>query len=260
MNRAFTSYQNYDSKLGLFINRIFTSNNIISAFCQLLVLLYISQLSPNMPSTVVTVFSNPYFRLVVFALILVAFHISPSLALLLSAAFIMTVNISNNKPVWEFLDNTVGTFSPSTGLGVTTASTNLDSSLANPQPVSGVMQQSATSTIQPSIVNTPNGTVVTNPAVVIAPLAVTQPNGSTVMVTPSVTYVNANSNGSGNGMTDCGLGYYYNNPTDMTKVKPIGPWTFHDYGKFNATMTSTTANVGVFNPSPVTGTPTSSSS
>jgi ribosomal protein L18E len=133
---------------------------------------------------------NPYFKLFVFALVLWSAQLSPSTSILVALAFMMTMNYLNQKPVWEFLENTANDspVAPSKDVAMNVAAGSLDQSMGNPESVQSVVQKTDTVVITPTIVDTPQGKQVVNPTVVVASLAVDTPQG-TQMVKPDVTTV-----------------------------------------------------------------------
>ena len=81
---------------------------IVKGIIHLLIVLYAAKLAPELPKAVTDLFANSYFRLFVFSLILWTAQFSPSTSLLIALAFMITVNYSMNKPLWEFLENVEG--------------------------------------------------------------------------------------------------------------------------------------------------------
>jgi hypothetical protein len=79
--------------------------NIVKGIIHLLIVLYAARLAPQLPKPVTDLFTNAYFRLFVFSLILWIAQFSPSTSLLIALAFMMTVNYANNKQLWEFMEN-----------------------------------------------------------------------------------------------------------------------------------------------------------
>lgn len=81
------------------------SPSVVKGFIHLLLTLYAVRLAPELPVVISNLFTNQYFRLLVFSLILWIARFSPSTAILMSLAFMITVNYATNKPLWEFLEN-----------------------------------------------------------------------------------------------------------------------------------------------------------
>lgn len=77
----------------------------VKAIVHLLLVLYAARIAPTLPKTVYDLFENQYFKLFIFSLILWTAQFSPSISILISLAFIMTVNYANKQPLWEFMEN-----------------------------------------------------------------------------------------------------------------------------------------------------------
>ena len=71
----------------------------------LLIVLYAVKLAPALPVEVLSLFENQYFKLLIFSLILWTAQFSPSTAILISVAFMVSMNAINKKALWEFLEN-----------------------------------------------------------------------------------------------------------------------------------------------------------
>jgi hypothetical protein len=71
----------------------------------LLIVLYAAKLAPALPLEVLSLFENQYFKLLIFSLILWTAQFSPSTAILISVAFMVSMNAVNKKALWEFLEN-----------------------------------------------------------------------------------------------------------------------------------------------------------
>jgi len=80
-------------------------NDYVTAVVALFVVLYASNVAPRLPEVVMDLFNNPVFK--VFVLFLVAFvaNKNPAVALLVSIAFMVTLNMVNRQEAEEgFLD------------------------------------------------------------------------------------------------------------------------------------------------------------
>jgi hypothetical protein len=77
----------------------------VRGIVHLLLALYVVRLAPNMPKSISDVFDNQYVKLFVFALVLWTAQFSPSTAIMISLAFMVSVNYAMNKPLWEFMEN-----------------------------------------------------------------------------------------------------------------------------------------------------------
>lgn len=86
-------------------NMTFNRNLVISALVNFLIMIYISRLSPDVPPSVTALFKNQYFRLAVYVLIFLFAKVDASIAIGLAIAFIVTMNLVNNKPAWEFMES-----------------------------------------------------------------------------------------------------------------------------------------------------------
>jgi len=77
----------------------------VKAIVHLLLVLYAARIAPQLPRVVYKLFENQYFKLFIFSLILWTAQFSPSISILISLAFIMTINYANQQPIWEFMEN-----------------------------------------------------------------------------------------------------------------------------------------------------------
>lgn len=77
----------------------------VKAIIHLLLVLYAARIAPRLPRSVYDLFENQYFKLFIFSLILWTAQFSPSISILISLAFIMTINYANRQPIWEFMEN-----------------------------------------------------------------------------------------------------------------------------------------------------------
>ncbi len=78
---------------------------IIKGLVHLLLVLYVVRLAPQPPKPVLDLFENVYFKLFIFSLVLWTAQFSPSTSILISLAFLVTMNYVNTGKVWEFLEN-----------------------------------------------------------------------------------------------------------------------------------------------------------
>lgn len=168
---------------------IFKTNNILKGALHLVIILYAARIAPTLPPQVLNLFENTYVKLAVFFIILWTAQSSPSTAILLSLAFLVTMNFVNNKPLLEFLENVniAESTAPTKTMAIEIAKSLIeDSSLKSVQMMG---QEEKTSIIQPKVVETAEGQAVIIPSVVIAPIIVQTPDGQSVTVTPEVVYV-----------------------------------------------------------------------
>jgi hypothetical protein len=95
----------FDSQLSNLLNEYVKKPTLIRGIVHLLLILYVARLAPSLPKEVLVLFENQYFKLFVFSLVLWTAQFSPSTSILIALAFMVTVNYSTNKSLWEFLEN-----------------------------------------------------------------------------------------------------------------------------------------------------------
>lgn len=78
---------------------------VVRGVIHLLLALYAVRFAPDLPKGIQTLFTNQYFRLFIFSLILWTAKFSPTTAIMISVAFMLSVNYATDKPLWEFLEN-----------------------------------------------------------------------------------------------------------------------------------------------------------
>jgi len=188
----------FDVQMNSLLDTYVRKPTLIKGVVHLLLILYAAKLAPTLPNSVLRLFDNTYFKLFIFSLILWTAQFSPSTAILIAIAFLVSANYLNNKPLFEFIENTNGT---------TTVAPNgdvaMDSAMGSVQPIMEdnqvhyIQNQETTTIIQPKIVPHEGGQIVINPNVVIAPIIVTTPDGKTVTVTPKVTTIATGSESEG---------------------------------------------------------------
>jgi hypothetical protein len=83
----------------------FKKTYYLKAILHLILVLYAARLAPSLPKQAFSLFENQYFKLFIFALVLWTAQFSPSTSLLISIAFLVSMNAVNKKPLWEFLEN-----------------------------------------------------------------------------------------------------------------------------------------------------------
>lgn len=182
-----------DGTLNSILQTYVRKPTIIKGIVHLLLILYAARLAPNLPKAVLQLFTNAYFKLFIFALILWSAQFSPSTSILIAIGFMVTMNYINNQPLWEFLENVDPATAPiapnkEAAIGATTAI--IQEQIAAPPPVESVAQMKDTVVIQPTIVEGPDGSpAVLNPTVVVAPAVVTAPSGESIIVKPDITLV-----------------------------------------------------------------------
>lgn len=95
----------FDNQLSTLLNEYVKKPTLIRGIVHLLLILYVARLAPSLPKEVLVLFENQYFKLFVFSLVLWTAQFSPSTSILIALAFMVTVNYSTNKSLWEFLEN-----------------------------------------------------------------------------------------------------------------------------------------------------------
>ena len=95
----------FDTQIEKFADAYLRKQNILFGIVFLLIILYASRISPELPPAVVKIFSNQYFKVLILVLILWVAHVSPSMSILIAVAFLMLMNYVNGKKLWEFLHN-----------------------------------------------------------------------------------------------------------------------------------------------------------
>ena len=100
-----TYVNTFDNQLSNLLNQYVKKPTIIRGVVHLLLILYVARLAPTLPNEVLVLFENQYFKLFIFALVLWTAQFSPSTSILIALAFMVTVNYSTNKALWEFLEN-----------------------------------------------------------------------------------------------------------------------------------------------------------
>lgn len=88
----------------------FLRNEYVTGVVALFVVLYASNVAPRLPNVVIDLFNNPIFR--VFVLFLVAYvaNKNPAVALLVSVAFVVTLNVINRQEAEEGFLDVIDTF------------------------------------------------------------------------------------------------------------------------------------------------------
>jgi hypothetical protein len=223
------TYEKMSQMLNTTFSKTLGYNNIVSGIVYFLILLYISMLSPEVPPVVQTLFKNAFFKVFVFTIIMWSAKIDPLTAILLSVAFLVTMNYVNNKPLWEFVDNVVvdnaitesNVVAPTKEIAVDGAVAVLRSQVENPQTISSITETAATTIVTP-LVKDGNVSI---PSVVIVPTMVKSDNGQEMIVTPNVTLVEpkkeeAKKEDKKEDKEET-VGCYQYKMYDITKVKPM---------------------------------------
>ena len=95
----------FDTQFSNILNQYVKKPTLIRGVVHLLLILYVARLAPSLPQQVLILFENQYFKLFIFSLVLWTAQFSPSTSILIALAFMVTVNYSTNKALWEFLEN-----------------------------------------------------------------------------------------------------------------------------------------------------------
>lgn len=211
----------FDTQMNDLLETYVRKPTLIKGVVHLLLILYAAKLAPQLPASVLKIFDNSYFKLFVFSLILWTAQFSPSTAILIAIAFLVSTNYLSNKPLFEFLENT---------------NMAMDSAMQNIQPVMGdnkvhyIQNEDTTMVIQPKIIPHESGQIVLNPSVVISPVIVTLPDGKTATVTPKVTTITTGSstdsnvvpnNSSPDHVHDSPVADSERKSVNMNEVKPL---------------------------------------
>lgn len=99
------NFNKLDSTIDSFLEDYIRKPVFIKGLLHLVLALYVVRLAPQLPLPVLRLFENAYFKLFIFSLVLWSAQFSPSTALLISLAFLVTMNYVNTGKVWEFLEN-----------------------------------------------------------------------------------------------------------------------------------------------------------
>lgn len=101
------SISNFSEKMNQLINNNFDSFNesrigkVIVPIVSLILILYVASVRPKLPSYVEKLFVNPVFRLVIISYIIYRAGSCPQTALLIAAAFLITLHMINKQKVEE---------------------------------------------------------------------------------------------------------------------------------------------------------------
>lgn len=161
------------------LNYVF-GNQWVQSLLYLLVILYATKFAPSLPRAVIDVIDNQFFKVLVFFFVIWSAKYSPSTALIVSIAFLLTMNYINNMKMFEKME---------TELKEEVLETELETSMPSeaPQTAEGEVMLPPV-VIEPKVVETKDGTsMVVTPQVVVAPKTIVTPSGQEVVVTPEVT-------------------------------------------------------------------------
>lgn len=104
----------FDTNVNSTLESYLTKPTLVRAIIHLLLVLYVVQLAPVPPPQVLILFTNIYFKLAIFILVLYTAQFSPSISILVALAFLATINYSTRgkfgiNGIYEMLDNVPAT-------------------------------------------------------------------------------------------------------------------------------------------------------
>ena len=151
-------------------------NKYIFAIIHMLLFLYASTIAPTLPPRALAVLDNFFVKLFAMFLILFSARVSPSISILVALCFLVTMNYINHGKFIEFLENTQQ--SP----------VELDKDDGTPQKIDTNVMADAV-TIKPLVLtNTDGQTILVTPTVEIIPTQVVDKNGNVESVYPIVNF------------------------------------------------------------------------
>lgn len=218
------TYRKISNTMNTGMYKAFGYSSILTGIVYFLITLYISMLSPKVPPVVESVFNNGFFKVLVFTIILWTSRIDPPVAILISVAFLLTMNYVNNKPLWEFVDNvgsvTVGqTVVTNQEDAVNASVATLTQSAEEPVSVSNVVVNPGATVVTPTITDN----VVTIPSIVVSPIAVQTSEGEKMYISPNVTVLkpDGQEDADSQPLVQTVPGCYQYATFDITKVRPV---------------------------------------
>jgi hypothetical protein len=147
------------------------------ALLYLVIILYATKFAPSLPQQVVNLVDNQFFKIFVFFMVIWSAKHSPTTALVIAVAFLMTLNYINNVKMFEKLETDLKNEVLNTEIG---PMTDVPQSAAGEVVLPPVV-------VEPKIVQTQDGSsMVMTPQVVIASKEFTTPSGEVVVITPEV--------------------------------------------------------------------------
>lgn len=150
----------------------------------LLVILYATKFAPALPRPIMDLVDNKFFQVLVFFIVIWSAKYSPSTALIISIAFLMTMSYVNNMKMFEKME---------TELKEQVLESELKNTMDNeiPQVAEGEVMLPPV-VVEPKVVATKDGTpMVVNPQVIVSPKTVVAPNGEKIVVVPEVNTLSA---------------------------------------------------------------------
>jgi hypothetical protein len=112
MDTIKTTVNAFDANVDKILSTYMVKPTLIRGVVHLLLMLYVARIAPTPPKVVLDLFSNVYFKLFIFSLVLWTAQFSPSTSILIALAFLVTINYSTTGKLWEMLDNIAGPGTP----------------------------------------------------------------------------------------------------------------------------------------------------
>lgn len=166
----------YDSTINNTLGKVL-NNRYMFAITHLMLFMYASTIAPVLPPKALVILDNFFVKLFAMFLILYSARISPSISILVALCFLVTMNYINHNKFIEFLDNTQQ--SP----------VDLDQDDGTPQNIDETVMADAV-TIKPLVLtNTDGQTILVKPTVEITPTQVVDKNGNVESVYPIVNFM-----------------------------------------------------------------------
>jgi hypothetical protein len=137
-------------------------------------MLYAARIAPKLPDAVLVLFENQYFKLFIFSLILWTAQFSPSTSILITIAFMVSINYANQKPLWEFMDGEIQLLEEETAAPETTTMAPETTTMA-PETTAAIEAVVALANAAASTTAVPAEQVI--PVAQVAAAAVTTPAG-----------------------------------------------------------------------------------
>lgn len=161
---------------GIF-NKKSVASDALTGIVELFLILYAAQVAPQLPAYIKVLFNNFIFKILFFFAILYMAKHRPTIAMLLSIAFLLTVNYSTTG---KFLEN-MSVMTPEQAMvNQQSAGTIITDQVMLPPVV-----------IQPQVLDTGNGTAtLAIPQVYVAELPIQDQNGNSQIVSANVTQMN----------------------------------------------------------------------
>lgn len=174
------------------MKNIVQSNKFVYGLVYLLLILYTVRLAPKLPERAVALINNSFFRLFIFVIILWTAKFDITTSILVSLAFMISMNYINNAPLWELLEN-VETTNPAVDVTIVPSTDLALDKVNNEQqvetPVVNTLNESGAVIVKPSVSDTG---VVENPTIIVSPVVVKTQDGTEQVVMPNVQVASPN--------------------------------------------------------------------